>query len=58
MRKKLFTKDPWCWWCRKLLTLHPKNHAEVATIEHLKPLRDGGTDDEYNLALTHSVCNK
>ena len=31
---------------------------ELAQVEHLKPLNQGGTNDDKNLVLAHSKCNQ
>jgi 5-methylcytosine-specific restriction endonuclease McrA len=40
-----------CWWCGKVLT------SEKLTIDHLRPLSRGGSDDLENLRLTCFSCN-
>ena len=40
-----------CWVCREhVLPL-------AATLEHIKPLRDGGNSHAENLAISHESCN-
>ncbi len=31
---------------------------DKATLEHIKPLSKGGTDQMSNLAISHYVCNQ
>jgi 5-methylcytosine-specific restriction endonuclease McrA len=40
-----------CWICRQ-----PVELAD-ATLEHIKPLVDGGTSHVENLAISHRTCN-
>ncbi len=30
---------------------------EAATLEHIKPLSEGGNSHQDNLAISHEVCN-
>ena len=41
-----------CWICKKRITPRQK-----VTVEHIKPLRDGGSSTMANLAPAHSACN-
>ena len=41
-----------CWVCGKHVTL------EAATLEHIKPLSEGGNGHAENLAISHGVCNQ
>lgn len=41
-----------CHWCGIALT------AGDTTIEHLEPLRNGGSNDLDNLKLVHRSCNR
>lgn len=55
LKKKLWTiQNHKCFICSEEidLDLHPTN------IDHIKPLVNGGKDDETNFALTHENCNK
>ena len=40
-----------CWVCREPVTL------EDATLEHIKPLSEGGSSHQDNLAISHAACN-
>ena len=40
-----------CWICREPVLL------EDATLEHIKPLVDGGSSHTENLAISHRWCN-
>lgn len=59
-RLKIFTENPYCHWCDKRMILNPEPDEveEMATIEHLIPKSEGGTDEESNLRLCHKKCNK
>lgn len=47
-----------CCWCRKLLPFGQFGHTPLTpTIEHLVPLRIGGSNDLSNLFLAHYWCN-
>lgn len=45
-----------CCWCHRPMTKRG-NTGSAATIEHIKPLCDGGRDHPSNLALAHARCN-
>lgn len=51
MKRRLFYEIRICYYCRQPLTL------KTATLEHLKPLSDGGTNKRSNLTLCCSACN-
>jgi 5-methylcytosine-specific restriction endonuclease McrA len=40
-----------CWVCREPVLL------EDATLEHIKPLFEGGNSHSENLAISHRWCN-
>ena len=40
-----------CWVCGEHVA-----HAD-ATLEHIKPLSEGGSSHQENLAISHGVCN-
>lgn len=40
-----------CRWCREWLAL------EEATVDHIVPLSDGGTNDRGNLVIACAPCN-
>ena len=42
-----------CCWC-----LRPFSATNPPTLEHLTPLRDGGSNALDNLALAHRECNE
>lgn len=52
-----------CCWCGKLMLFAKRIAIGVpeptnwATIEHVKPVSEGGTDDLTNLALACKLCN-
>ncbi|WP_367179785.1 HNH endonuclease [uncultured Paraglaciecola sp.] len=37
---------------------NPDNFMDMATIEHLEPISNGGTNDLSNLRLAHKRCNR
>lgn len=41
-----------CWVCGQ-----PVDRAD-ATLEHIKPLSEGGNSHLENLAISHAVCNR
>ena len=41
-----------CWVCRQ-----PVDRAD-ATLEHIKPLSEGGNSHLENLAISHALCNQ
>lgn len=53
-RKILETQGHKCFICEKEidLTIHTTN------IDHIKPLANGGKDNELNFAVAHELCNK
>jgi len=53
IRKMLLETNPYCVHCgRDLREYDPMDRNTWATIEHLTPLREGGTDALSNLALS------
>lgn len=40
-----------CWVCGSHVT------PEAATLEHIRPLSEGGNSHIENLAISHEVCN-
>jgi 5-methylcytosine-specific restriction endonuclease McrA len=60
IRKFLYALNPNCIWCGQRMELRPKvNDIEnAATIEHLVPSSQGGSNELYNLRLAHKRCNK
>ena len=54
-KKKWKTREirlhPHCWYCNAQLTM------KTATIDHIVPLVDGGSDGRKNWALACSECN-
>lgn len=48
--RQLHGKVP-CWVCGEHVT-----HAD-ATLEHIKPLSEGGSSHQENLAISHGACN-
>ena len=45
-----------CLFCGGRLSLDPAT-GDGATLEHIRPRSDGGTDDLPNLGLAHGRCN-
>ena len=41
-----------CWVCGQPVT------PADATLEHIKPLSEGGNSHQENLAISHAVCNQ
>ena len=40
-----------CWVCGEHVAV------EDATLEHIKPLSEGGSSHQDNLAISHDLCN-
>ena len=59
-RREVFGLNPFCHWCDERMVLHPEPDEveEMATIEHLKQKKDGGSDEPSNLKLVHKKCNR
>lgn len=66
-RTKRYLHNPFCFWCGERMRLFANRinnnirHAaveEMATIEHLQPRCDGGSDKDGNLELVHKRCNR
>ena len=57
IRKELFKKNQHCVYCNCLLSINKKNNTNFATIEHLTPKSESGSDDLPNLALACKLCN-
>ena len=60
LRRKLFTENPNCFHCGRKMKLGAGFNGEMdlfATIEHLVPRRDGGSNKESNIVLVHKKCN-
>jgi hypothetical protein len=65
--EKLLVIDYWwreqrgcCCLCADLMLPYRRQHTKTgmaATVEHLKPKRDGGPDTAGNVRLAHMVCN-
>lgn len=47
-----------CHWCGKPMCFDTKEELNSATIEHLKPRSEGGTNERSNLRLAHKRCNE
>jgi 5-methylcytosine-specific restriction endonuclease McrA len=41
-----------CWVCGQHVA------AEDATLEHIRPLSEGGNSHQENLAISHALCNQ
>ncbi|MEW1719787.1 HNH endonuclease signature motif containing protein [Streptomyces sp. NPDC093109] len=52
-------RDGWrCHLCgRAVDRVRHFQHRDAATLDHLVPVSDGGTDEAANLALAHRGCN-
>lgn len=46
-----------CWWCKEHMFFNKPGHTMYASVEHLKRVADGGTNDFANLRLAHRKCN-
>lgn len=58
MRSLLFERqDRKCCYCRRAVYLDFARGSQAATLEHLRRLKDGGTDHRDNLALACLHCN-
>lgn len=55
----LFTLFGWtCWVCSEPINKHLRfPNYMAATVEHIIPLRDGGTHTWDNVAASHAFCN-
>lgn len=51
-RKRLWDKDPHCFWCNKFLLF------EETTLDHIVPLCRGGGEEEDNHAIACNDCNQ
>lgn len=50
---------PICHWCQRFVQVGVERGPDVqATIEHLIPQRDGGSDASHNLAVSCYSCNQ
>lgn len=48
-----------CWVCGTHVPWkHPSDPELSASLEHVIALADGGTHDDYNLSISHVVCNR
>ena len=57
LREKLYgIQAGKCYICHGMVDL--KLHEDHLELDHIRPLRDGGPDQENNLALTHASCNR
>ena len=57
LREKLYSIQAGkCYICHEKVDL--KLHEDHLELDHIRPLRDGGPDQENNLALTHASCNR
>ena len=50
-RERLLALDPHCHWCGRLLD------AKNATLDHIEPRCNGGTDAPENLTIACGPCN-
>lgn len=51
-RLKLWSRYPFCYVCQERIS-----HPAECTIEHVLPLSHGGTNQRYNLSISHYECN-
>lgn len=57
MRTRLAESQNWrCCWCGRHTSIF-RNRRDSATIEHVTPKSEGGTDDWENLAMSCARCN-
>lgn len=56
---KIGDRDGWkCHICGKKVDVNLSGMANAGpTIDHLVPVSAGGSDDEWNVALAHRICN-
>lgn len=47
-----------CHWCGKPMCFEDRDGPLAATIEHLIPRADGGSNKQFNLRLAHRRCNE
>lgn len=47
-----------CHWCGKAMCFETRQEPRSATIEHVIPKSEGGTNKESNLRLAHRRCNE
>lgn len=59
-RKRIRDRDGGlCCWCHEpMLFDAPQWHPDCASLEHIIPLRRGGSNEDDNLALAHLRCNR
>ena len=62
-RNSMYMHYKRCWWCGGFMILKPEidNFTELsnmATVEHLQPQSESGSNFGYNLRLVHKRCNK
>lgn len=64
LRKAVRERDgDLCHWCGKPMRFGKREAIGIrepddwATLEHILPISQGGTDDLGNLALAHKLCN-
>ena len=56
IKQFLLSKGNKCFYCNRPMKT-TGNDMHSATIEHIRPTSEGGTDDISNLALAHKACN-
>ncbi len=57
-RRRIGKRDGWvCWLCLETVDPDEQKWAWKATIDHVVPRGDGGTNDDSNLRLAHMWCN-
>lgn len=56
---QLASRDQWrCHLCRRRVNMELTSpHPRSATVDHLVPVSDGGTDAPENIRLAHRTCN-
>ena len=59
-RRKLWVRNPHCWWCGCLTALSSDEDGQpnFATIDHLIPSSKGGSNAHDNLVLSCAGCNQ
>ena len=56
-RPKWLWQEGKCWWCKQPMLETFGDAGLHATIEHLKPVFEGGGNNWDNIRLAHASCN-